>query len=58
MVQERALKGAALRLITVVGLGGFVSGEEVFKLSRVARVEYRFEEVPPKWDSVPEDDRW
>lgn len=59
MVQERALRGAELRSITIVGLGELLSGKEVFKLrDHVARVEYRFEEVPPKWDDVPEDDRW
>jgi len=58
MVRERASKGAKLRSITIVGLGELVPGKEVFKLrDYVTHVEYRFEEVPPKWDAIPEDGR-
>ena len=55
MAKQRASKGAKLRSIAIVGLDQLVSGKEVFKLrDHVGHVEYRFEEVPPKWDSVPE----
>ena len=55
MAKQRASRGVKLRLIAIVGLGELLSGKEVFKLrDHVAHVEYRFEEVPPKWDSVPE----
>ena len=54
MVKERALRGAKLQSVAIVGLGELVSGKEVFKLrDHVAHVEYRFEDQPPKWDSVP-----
>ena len=54
MAKERASKGAKLQLITIVGLGEVVPGKEVFKLKEhVAHVEYRIEEEPPNWDSVP-----
>jgi hypothetical protein len=53
MAKERALKGAKLPSITIVGLGELVPGKEVFKLrEHVARVEYRVGEVPPKWDDT------
>jgi hypothetical protein len=57
MAKERALRGAKLRLITVVGLGELVSGKEVFKLrEHVTHVEYRFEESAPKWHSILDDE--
>ncbi|KAF9643011.1 hypothetical protein BDM02DRAFT_1761205 [Thelephora ganbajun] len=57
MAKERALKGAKLRSITIVGLDEFVPGKVVFKLRKhVAHVEYRFEENPPKWNSIPNDE--
>ena len=53
MAKGRALKGARLRVMMIVSLGEFVSGKEVFKLKAyVTHVEYRFEEKPPKWDSI------
>jgi hypothetical protein len=40
-------------LITIVGLGELAPGKEVFKLrEHVARVEYKFEGEPPKWDDI------
>lgn len=55
-VKERALRGAKLRSVTIVGLRDLVPGKEVFKLrEHVPHVEYRFEESPPKWDSNPDD---
>ena len=57
MAKERASKGVKLRSITVVGLGELMPGKEVFKLrEHVTHVEYRFEEKPPGWESVPEDE--
>ena len=53
MAKGRALKGARLRVMTIVSLGEFVPGKEAFKLrAYVAHVEYRFEEKPPKWDDI------
>ena len=57
MAKKRASRGAKLRSVIVVGLDELVSGREVLKLrEHVGRVEYRFEEYPPKWDSVPDED--
>ena len=56
MAKERVLVGAGLRSVTIVGLGELVPGKEVFKLrDYVGHVDYRFEDVPPKWDTIPED---
>ena len=53
MAKERALKGAKLRSVTIVGLDELVSGKEVFKLrEHVEHVEYRFEEEAPEWDVI------
>jgi hypothetical protein len=53
MAKERALKGAKLRSVTIVGLDELVSGKEVFKLrEHVEHVEYRFEEESPEWDAI------
>jgi hypothetical protein len=57
MVKERASKDAKLRLMTIVGLGELVPGKEAFKLKEhVTRVDYRVEERPPKWDSIPDNE--
>ncbi|KAF9650823.1 hypothetical protein BDM02DRAFT_3127484, partial [Thelephora ganbajun] len=57
MAKHRASKGAKLRSITIVRLGELVPGKEVFKLrEHVTHLEYRFEENPPKWDSIPNDE--
>jgi len=54
VAKERALRGAGLKLVTIVGLGELLPGKEVFKLrEHVGRVEYRVEENPPEWDSTP-----
>jgi hypothetical protein len=57
MAKERASEGAKLRSIVIVGLGELLPGRKVFKLrEHVAHVEYRFEEKPPGWDSIPGDE--
>ena len=54
MTRERALRGAKLRSITIVGVGEILPGREVFQLKEhVEHVEYRVEENPPSWDSIP-----
>ena len=53
MVKARASRGTKLSSITIVGLGELLPGREVFKLKEyVTRVDYRFEESPPKWYST------
>ena len=55
MAEERESRGAKLRLVKIVGLGELLLRREVFELRKyVMHVEYRFEENPPKWDSVPD----
>jgi len=56
MVKERASSGAKLTAITIVGSQEFVSAKEVLKLrDYVSRVEYRLDDVVPKWDTIPAD---
>jgi len=50
MARERELRGAKLRLITIVGLGELLPGKEVFKLRKhVEHVEYKIGEDSPEW---------
>ena len=54
MVEARALRGAKLSSIMIVGLGELMPGKEAFKLRKhVTRVDYRVEDVPPDWDILP-----
>ena len=56
MAKERALRGAKLRSVTIVGMGELLPRREVFQLKEhVEHVEYRVEENPPNWDSIPDD---
>ena len=53
-VKERALRGAKLASITIVGLDGLKPAEESFSLKEyVTRVDYRIEDTPPRWDHLP-----
>jgi hypothetical protein len=53
MAKGRASGNKKLSSITIVGLDELLPGKEVFKLGKyVTRVEYRFEEKPPKWDDI------
>ena len=54
MAKERALRGAKLSAVTVVSIDAVVPKEEVFQLRKYAsRVEYKFDNVVPKWDASP-----
>ena len=54
MAKERASRGAKLLAITIVSIGAFAPMKEVFRLRKhVLRVEYKFEDAPPKWDTLP-----
>ena len=57
MAKERALGGTKLPSIMIIGLGELVPGREVFKLKEhVSRVDYRFREEPPNWESISENE--
>jgi len=54
MTKERALRGAKLRSIRIVGLGGLTPAEGVYSLrEHVAHVDYKVGDAPPDWDHVP-----
>ena len=54
MAKERALRGTKLPAITVVSTGVLAPNKEVFQLRKhVSRVEYKFDDAPPEWDSLP-----
>ena len=54
MVEERARRDAKLSSITIVGLGDLLPREEVSRLREyVAHVDYKVDNVPPDWDSLP-----
>jgi hypothetical protein len=56
MAEERALRGARLRLIRVIHQGELVPGAEAVRLrEHVAHVDYRFVESRPGWESIPVD---
>ena len=55
MVKARASGGMKLSSVTIVGLGKFIRGEEVFKLEEyITRVDYRVGAKPLRWDEIPE----
>jgi len=54
MVEERASGGVKLLAITIVSTEAFAPTKEVFQLRKhVSRLEYRFDDAPPKWDTLP-----
>ena len=56
MTKKRALRGAKLSSITIVGLGELVSGARVFKLrEHVTHVEYRIDDATPDWDHLSDE---
>ena len=53
MAEERATRGAKLSAITI-SIDEVPPEEEVFRLKKhVSRVEYRFDNVVPEWDTLP-----
>jgi len=56
MAKERALRGAKLASVTIVGLGGLAPAEGVFGLrEHVAHVDYRAGGSPPVWDHLDDE---
>ena len=56
MAKQRVLVGAKLSSIAIIGRDELAPGREVSKLKEyVARVDYRVEEGPPRWDCISED---
>ena len=55
MAKERAVRGAKLSSITIIGLSVLALGlGEVFKLmDHVGRVDYRVDDAIPDWDAHP-----
>ncbi|KAF9780829.1 hypothetical protein BJ322DRAFT_284954 [Thelephora terrestris] len=54
MAKSRALRGAKLSSISIVGLRGFVPGRGVSKLrAHIVHLECRSDDASPAWDSVP-----
>ena len=54
MVKERDSRGAKLSTITIVCTQEFVPAREVDKLrGHVSSVEYRLDDVMPRWDYIP-----
>ena len=54
MAEERASRGAKLSGITIVSTAALAPMKEVFQLRKyVSRVEYKFDDAPPAWDSLP-----
>ena len=54
MAEERALRGAKLPAITIVSTESLAPTKEVFQLRKhVSRVEYKFDDAPPAWDTLP-----
>jgi hypothetical protein len=55
MVQKRASRGTKLSTITIISSQEFVPAEEVLKLrNHVSHVEYRLDNVVPRWDHIPD----
>jgi len=54
MTEERASRGAKLSAITIVSTCALTPTMEVFRLrEHVSRVEYKFDNAPPAWDTLP-----
>jgi hypothetical protein len=54
MVEVRASRGAKLLVVVIVSPREFIPAEKVFGLkSYVSRVEYRLDNVAPRWDALP-----
>ena len=54
MAKERASGGVKLSTITIVSTEALAPTKEVFQLRKyVSRVEYKFDDVPPEWDTLP-----
>ena len=54
MAKERDLRGAKLLAITIVNTEALAPQKEVFQLRKhVSRVEYKFDDAPPEWDTLP-----
>ena len=54
MTEERASRGAKLSAITIVNTEAFAPTKTVFQLRKnVSRVEYKFVDAPPEWDTLP-----
>ena len=52
--EERASRDAKLSTITIVSRDAFAPSMEVFELRRhILRVECKFDNVPPAWDTLP-----
>jgi hypothetical protein len=57
MTKKRALRGATLPSITIVGMDELAPAEEVFRLKEyVTHVDYRVDDSPPDWDDLGESD--
>ena len=55
MAEERASRGARLSTTTVVSMDALAPSMEIFQLRKhVSRVECKFDNAPPAWDTVPE----
>ena len=53
-MEERALRGAKLASITIVGLDGLELAKGLFGLrGHVTHVDYRVCDAPPDWDHLP-----
>ena len=54
MVEGRASRGAKLSVITIVSGDALVPTKKVFQLRKhVSRVEYKFDDALPEWDTLP-----
>jgi len=54
MAKERASGGVKLPTITIVSTEALAPTKEVFQLRKhVSRVEYKFDDAPPEWDTLP-----
>ena len=54
MAEERSLRGAKLAGITIVSMDGLAPPMEVFQLRKhVSRVECKFDDTLPAWDTLP-----
>jgi hypothetical protein len=54
MVEVRASRGAKLLVVVIVSPQELIPAEKVFGLkSYVSRVEYRLDNVAPRWDALP-----
>jgi hypothetical protein len=54
MAKGRASRGAKLSAITIVSTDALAPTKEVFQLRKhVSRVEYKFDDASPSWDTLP-----